>query len=477
MSNLWRRIQVFLNRKKIQRELEEEMAAHRAEMADPRTFGSTLKLREDSNDAWGFGWFDRLWQDVDYAVRLLRRSPAFTLTAFGFVNTALFRPLPGIEDPHALMRLTRQAPGVSSTNTSYPSYDFYRRNNKVFSQMFATTEAELTYNATLGVRPAYGTLTPSAPGDISISTAFLNSRFAGDKSILNKPILLNNKAARIIDVVEDSFVGLNPDPTKFWAIIDDHPHFFKGSILLTSIDNDPVFLYGRLAPGISPDAAEQAMRPIVDERRKVAPKEIWKDEFLLVAPAAYAVAKHEKVLLPFLLAGGLLLLVLATACANLGNLLLARSVTREREFAIRNAIGATRTRVIRQLMTESLILALLGAAVGLALSSAASSFLIKQLDGRPASTPPPIGASSSSPSSPLSSLLSSSASHPPCKSPAIIRGAPAASASSSSPSRPPPVASSSSLPASSREASTAAFQKSPASLTNTPSRLTQACKA
>ena len=128
MGEIWRKIQYLLNRKRMQRELEEEMAAHRAQMGEPREFGSSLKIREESNDAWGFGWLERLMQDLRYAVRILRRSPGFTLTAigvlafgiglnvtaFGLVNTAMFRPLPRIENPHTLMMLTRKSPEDSS---------------------------------------------------------------------------------------------------------------------------------------------------------------------------------------------------------------------------------------------------------------------------------------------------------------------------------------------------------------------------
>ena len=410
MGELWRRFLYFINRRQIERELEQEMAAHRAAMADPASFGSTLKLREESNDAWGFGWFDRLHQDLNYASRILRRSPGFTLTAvgvlafgiglnvtaFGFLNTAMFRPLPGIDNPHTLMRLTRRGPESSSSNLSYPSYDFYRRHNTAFRSMLAVAGGELTFQETerwraqfvssnyfaeLGVGPSYGHLEFREPGDIVIGATFFDRHFSGDPAIVGKSILLNRQAARIIGVAPAEFIGLDPQGPDVWALLEDHPHFFPQSQFLTSTAMQPLHLYGRLAPNTSPQAAEQAMRPVVAERRKQAPTEIWPDEYLPVEPGAYVMqGSFSKIVGPLLLAATLLLLVLLTACANLGNLLLARSVTRERELAIRTAVGATRGRIVRQLMTESIALALLGSAAGLILSAFATKLLVQALD-------------------------------------------------------------------------------------------------
>jgi predicted permease len=413
MGEIWRQLQYLLRRRRIQRELEEEMAAHRAAMGDPRGFGSPLKIREDSNEVWGFGWLDRLWQDLQFASRILRRSPGFTLTAvavlalgiglnvtaFGFLNTAMFRPLPGIRDPHTLMRLTRKSPESSSTNVSYPALDFYRRNNKVFTSMLGTSGAELAYAESerwkaqfvtrnffseLGAGAAYGHLFhPGAgePGDVVLSDAFFQRRFGGDVSIVGKPMLLNRKAAKVVGVVGADFQGLDPIGTDVWAVIEDHPHFFEDSTLLSNSTIQPLQLYGRLAAGVSPDIAREAMRPVVNARREIAPQEIWKDEFLHVEPGAYVLhGNHSRLVGPLLLAGTLLLLVLATACANLGNLLLARGVTREREISIRTSVGASRARIVRQLMTESAALALLGAFAALVLSAIVTNAMVKALD-------------------------------------------------------------------------------------------------
>ncbi len=408
MFTLFRRIHYLLHRRRIQAELEEEMAAHRAMMHDASSFGSTLRLREESNDAWGAAWLERLEQDIRYSLRTLRRSPTFALTgiavlaigiglnvtAFGILNTALLRPIPGIEDPHTWMRLTRSSPTSSSTNLSWPSYAFYRDNLRAFTALAAKSRADLAYTDTerwratlvtdnflpaLGIGASRGRLARLAPGDVILSHAFFTSRFAGDPSILGKTITLNRQPARIIGITAADFSGLDPEGTDIWAFLIDHPHFFPGSQLLTSPALQPLHVYGRLAPGFTPTTAEQSTRPIVDARRQASPTEIWPSEILHVAPGAHLIGRHERMFAPLAIAFSLLMLVLLTACANLGNLLLARGVARQRELHIRAAIGATRSRLITQLMTESLTLATLGALAGLALSMFATELIVRLL--------------------------------------------------------------------------------------------------
>lgn len=409
MGEIWRRLLYLFERRRMERELQLEMEAHRAEMGEPQHFGSTLKLREEAHDAWGFGWLERLMQDLRYAMRGLRRSPGFTLTAlavlaigiglnvtaFGILNAAMFRPLPGIDDAPRVVRLTRRSPSSSSTNVSYPSFDFYARHQQVLTPLFAEAGMQFLYGeqerwrgnlvtpgyfAGLGVGASLGGVEMNEPGDIVLSAKFFESRFGSDASVIGRIVRLNNKTARVVGIAASEFLGLEGVGCDLWGRIEDHAHFFEGSQILQSTTLDPLHVFARLKPGWTVEAAEAALRPLVDERRKQSPAEIWDQEFLRITPGAYLSTNLQKVTAQMSIAGILLLLVLLTACANLGNLLLARSVARQREISIRMAVGASRWRVVRQLMTESLLLAMLGAACALALSTVISRLIAVWLD-------------------------------------------------------------------------------------------------
>lgn len=155
---LLRRIWYLVNRRRRERELEGEMAAHRDRMPnwDRRYFGSTLRLREQARDAWGWAWLDAILQDLRFGVRLFRRAPGFTavivtvvalgmavaLTAFQVFNVTVLRPLP-IRDPASVFALHRRSPTSLSTVMSYPAYAFFRDNNRVLSAALAQMPAEL----------------------------------------------------------------------------------------------------------------------------------------------------------------------------------------------------------------------------------------------------------------------------------------------------------------------------------------------
>ena len=146
-GEIWRRIHFLLNRSRLERDLDDEMAAHRAMKQDgePR-FGSPLKLREDSRDVWGWGWWDHLVQDVTFGSRMLRKSPAFTLTAlailaigvglnigaFQILNSLALSPLP-VRDPDSLVRFNRRNAHGKSTAFAYPAVDFYATHNTVLA--------------------------------------------------------------------------------------------------------------------------------------------------------------------------------------------------------------------------------------------------------------------------------------------------------------------------------------------------------
>ncbi len=398
LTELWRRLTYWIHRNRIQRELEEEMAAHREMMGveRARSFGSTLKLREESNEAWGFGWWDRLLQDLRYGLRMMRKAPGFSLTAvlvlalgigvnitaFEFLNFFVLRPLP-VKDPHTLVRITRKSAENTSTNVSYKEYEFIRDHNTVFSAVMGSIDDSLLLDSgekltahfvtrnfldELGMIPAYGqSLRRDAlePGAVVIGYQCFQNHFGGDSSWIGRTVELNHRKATIIGVAPAGFTGLATQHIDVWAAVEDHPLYFPGSDHLTSHASQPMHLKARLSPGVSIRTAEDALRPLLQQLYEAHPQDYWKGEWAAVQPGGTRERLEGNAIPAVAIASVLVLLVLFTACANLGNLLLARGVARERELSIRGSVGASRWRLVRQLLTESLMLALLGAAAGL----------------------------------------------------------------------------------------------------------------
>lgn len=409
MGQLFRRLHYLLNRRSFDEELQNDMNFHREMAARDhrdarRNFGNTLLLREQSREAWGWTWIDRLLQDLRYATRTLSRSPGFTLTAllvlgvgigvnlaaFTFVDLMLFKSLP-VRDPGTLVRLQRQSPENSASEMPYRSVAFYREHAKTLSAVMATlgmppmaldedpqpvNAAFVTANyfSELGTVPAYGRLfepsredAPDAPPSIVLSSELWQRRFGSDPSIVGKIIHVDKKPVTVIGVAPYALATLGGDKPEAWLPLPQHPYFVDGSQIFTSSSGPGVRMWARLAPGVTAAIAEQELLSLTNELRKQYPAEIWDHEFIHSEPGGHlAVARHEEYRI-IAAVGCLVLLILAVACANLGGLLMARGVTREHEISIRLAIGASRRRIFRQLFTESLLLALLGSATGLAL--------------------------------------------------------------------------------------------------------------
>ena len=243
MKNLLRRLRYLLNRRRFDQELANEMEFHR-EMAareGNQNFGNTLRLREEARDEWGWLWIDNLLQDLRYAVRLLRHSPGFTLTAiamlalgiginvaaFGYFNLLVLRPLP-VRDPASLLQFERASPGNFADNFAYPEVAFYAEHSKTLSAVLANSVGRLTvgpeeepmntsfltanFFSELGAVPKLGRLlspalddAPGAAPVVVLGYGTWRSRFGADPSIVGKTILLNKKPATIVGVLSDGF--------------------------------------------------------------------------------------------------------------------------------------------------------------------------------------------------------------------------------------------------------------------------------
>ncbi|HTF71739.1 MAG TPA: ABC transporter permease, partial [Edaphobacter sp.] len=417
--NEWvRRLRYLLHRRRFDQELANDMEFHR-EMAAREggmPLGNTLRLREEARDAWGWTWIERLSQDLHYAARKLRQSPGFTLAAilmlaigiginiaaFGFFNLMVLRPLP-IRDPNTLLRFKRHAPQSYAYQMPYPEMAFFRRYSKTLSAVIAVSDAKLAIEgedkpvtgsfvtanlfSELGATPTLGRLLDPAEDRASdaepvvvLSHGFWQRHFGANPLIVGKTIRLNDKPAIVIGVSSGDFSGLSMDNPDLWLTITQQPYFVTGSHLLTdfSVDAHGVTMFGRLQPGSTAVAAENELRSLATVLRQQQPDDIWEQESLPSSSGGYAknlgggrhgtgTEQDDEAYSLIALVGSLVLLILAVACGNLGSLLLARGVAREREITIRKALGAGRGRLIRQLFTESLLLALLGSIAGLAL--------------------------------------------------------------------------------------------------------------
>lgn len=401
MKEFLRRIQYLLNRRRFDDELKEEMAAHRemAEQSGGVRLGNELRLREESREAWGFMWVDRLAQDLRYAFRTMRASPGFTATAvlvlavgigaavaaFSAFNIVALRPLP-VRDPDTLVRFGRLAPGRSASDIPYPAVVFYRDHARTLSAVLAQTESGLALDGAsrmastffvttnffdeLGARPRHGRLfqggddRPDAPAAVVLAESFWVSHFASDPALVGTTVRLNGKPATIIGIVGREFPGLSGDSPAFWALLQQHAYFVHGSRKLTDFA-DGVAMWGRLAPGVSLQASEGELAGLAGELRRQFSDGMWDQERVSGKAAGHVELVGAAAV--FTIVGALVLLILAVACGNLGSLLLARGASRQREMALRSAIGAGPGRLIRQLFTESLVLALMGSAGGMVL--------------------------------------------------------------------------------------------------------------
>ena len=403
-------------------------AAHRA-------LGNTLKIEEDVRAAWGTRWLETFAQDVRYGLRMLRKSPGFTAVAlltlalgigantamFSLLDQVVLRLLP-VSHPEQLVIVRETGNHYGNTygaNTiSWPMFEDLRDNNHVFSGMFCRFPATVTigngdevaqisaelvsgsYFPVLGVGAALGrTIAPdddAIPDSrpvVVLSYSFWRSYFAGDRTIVGRTIELNSYAMTVIGVAQLGFDGMEPGvPAKVFVPImmktemTPHSDGLKDRRRRLSW----VTAYGRLKPGVGLQQAQLSLQPLM---LSILEMEVQQPEFAKNATTAadrQLFLRNRVELLsgsenrlrdymrrPLWLLVALTGVVLLLACANLANLLLARATAREREFAVRLAVGAGRARIARQLLVESLLLALTGAIVGLALAFLAARILLR----------------------------------------------------------------------------------------------------
>jgi predicted permease len=427
MREVFRRIYYLLNRRKLERELQSDIEFHREMLsAESRNdFGNPTLMRERAREAWGWGWLDRLSQDLRFGARLLRKSPGlvFTavtvlalgigvnVTAFNVVDIMFFKPL-RVRDPLSLVGFAAKSPNSYTAVVPYPAALFYAQQTQALSAVLMQTNTRMTlteeensqvhaglvsanYFSELGATAAYGRLfdprtddKPDGPPVAVLGYGFWQSHFGGDPTVVGKVIRLNQHPATIIGVIPFNFIGLDPEHGEtddVWLIISRFAYFVPETRLLTSFDSNDsgIHMTARLKRGVTLKAAAAALQPLSQELVRQHPDSLPKGLTLLLFPGGYAthLDPGDGFYPMFGLFATLVLLILCAACGNLGNLFLGHAITREREISIRMALGATRKRIVRQLMTESLMLALLGSGAGLFLSWAVSRPLVGWLGG------------------------------------------------------------------------------------------------
>jgi predicted permease len=417
---LFTRVLNFPSRRRVDERLREEIDSHLAAQTEENVragmtpeeahrqarlkFGSVEAVRADYHAEAGLPFLDSLLLDVRYALRGLRKSPAFTLVVLltltlgigvnvvvcGVINAVLLRPL-GVSDPASLYQIRhKQWMNGHLLTTSYPAFNDFRQRNTTFSGMvgiYAYSSAGLVwrnavmevagdevtgnYFDVLGVQPEVGQFFhatdehgPGSAPFVVLSDGLWRRAFNADPAVVGTTVELNKHPFTVVGVAPAPFHGTEqfvwPD---YWIPMVNEEQVERQDYLRSRADV-AVTVIGRLKPGVTPQQATEDLNAIAAELGKEYPESDDGQTLRLIHPGLEG--DQGDVIRGFLYSvTALAVLVLLAACANLATLFAARAADRTRELALRAALGSSRRRLVKQLLTEAIVVSLMGGAAGL----------------------------------------------------------------------------------------------------------------